>query len=127
LILEDWKIKIAVLWVIVEFGVFTVPVIEMYIPDFVENTIAQTTPEMLTFLAFMIMISPIMAFLSLILKDSINRWGNIIMGIVFIVLSPMGVIEVPTDYSAPMILIAVVEITALALIVWTAWKSKQKA
>jgi hypothetical protein len=125
--LEDWKIKIAALWILFEFCVFTVPLVEMYIPDFLENAIAQTTPEMLTFLAFFTMIPPILAFLSLVLRDSVSRWLNIILAVVFIALSPIGVIEVPTEYYAPMILIEIIEVVAAALIVWTAWKSKQKA
>ncbi len=124
--MEDWKIKIAALWIVFEFGMFTVPVVEMYIPDFMENAIAQTTPEMLVVLAFMTMIPPILAFLSLILKDTINRWVNVILGIVFAALTPIGVIDVPPEYYAPMILVAIVEVVAAALIVWYAWKSKQK-
>ena len=124
--MDDWKIKIAALWIVFEFCMFTVPVVEMYIPDFMENAIAQTTPEMLVVLVVGTMIPPILAFLSLILKDSINRWLNIILAIVFVALSPIGVIDVPTEYYAPMILIAIVEIVAAALIVWYAWKSKQK-
>jgi hypothetical protein len=73
------------------------------------------------------MIPLILAFLTLILKDSISRWMNIILAIVFVALSPIGVIDVPTEYYAPMIVIAVVEVVAAALIVWYAWKSKQKA
>jgi hypothetical protein len=125
--LEDWKIKIAVLWLVLEFGMFTVPVVEMYIPNFVENAVEQTTPEMLVFMAFMVMIPPLMAFLSLTLKDSTNRWANIILAIVFAALMPIGVIDVPIGYIAPMILIAIVEIIALALIIRYAWRSKQKA
>jgi hypothetical protein len=125
--LDDWKIKIAALWIVFEFGMFTVPVVEMYIPDFMENAIAQTTPEMLVVLAFMTMIPPILAFLSLILKDTINRWVNVILGVLFAALTPIGVIDVPTEYYAPMILIAIVEVVAAALIVWYAWKSRQKA
>ena len=125
--MDDWKIKIAALWILFEFCMFTVPIIEMYIPDFVENAVAQTTPEMLVVLAFATMIPPILAFLSLILKDPINRWLNIIVAIVFVALSPIGIIDVPTEYYAPMILIAIVEVIAAALIVWYAWKSKQKA
>jgi uncharacterized membrane protein required for colicin V production len=125
--LDDWRIKIAALWVVFEFGMFTVPVVEMYIPNFMENAIAQTTPGILFVLASMTMIPPILAFLSLILKDSINRWVNVILGVVFAALTPIGVLDVPTEYYAPMILIAIVEVVAAALIVWYAWKSKQKA
>ena len=125
--MEDWKIKIAALWMVFEFGMFTVPVVEMYIPHFLENAIAQTTPEMLVVLAVATMIPPILAFLTLILKDSISRWMSIISAIVFVALSPIGVIDVPTEYYAPMILIAIVEVVVAALIVWYAWKPKQKA
>jgi hypothetical protein len=70
-----------------------------------------------------------MAFLSLTLKDSINRWLNIIVGIVFIVLMPIGTGFglIPTAYLPSIIVIAIVEVVALVLIVWYAWKSKQKA
>lgn len=125
--MDDWKIRIAALWILFEFAVFMVPIVEMHIPDFMENAIAQTTPEMLVVLVVGVMIPPILAFLSLILKDSIDRWVNIIVAIVFVALSPIGIIEVPTEYYAPMILIAIVEVIAAALIVWYAWKSKQKA
>lgn len=124
--MDDWKIKIAALWIVFEFCMFTVPVVEMYIPDFMENAIAQTTPEMLVVLVVGTMIPPILAFLSLILKDSINRWLNIILAIVFAALSPIGIVDVPTKYYAPMILLGIVEVVAAALIVWYAWKSKQK-
>jgi hypothetical protein len=116
--MEDWKIRIAALWMVVEFGMFAVPLVEQHIPGYMDEIIAETTPE--------VMILPLMAFLTLTLKDSINRWLNIILGIVFIVLSPIGVIDVPTDYLPSMIIIAIVEIAALVLIVWYAWKSKQK-
>jgi hypothetical protein len=125
--LEDWKIKIAALWMVVEFGMFAVPLVEQHIPGYMDEIIAETTPEVMMLLAFIVMILPLMAFLTLTLKDSINRWLNIILGIVFIVLSPIGVIGIPTAYLPSMIIIAIVEIAALVLIVWYAWKSKQKA
>jgi hypothetical protein len=124
--LEDWKIKIAILWVITEFGMFAVPMVEQHIPGYMDEIVAETTPEMMILLAFIMMILPLMAFLTLTLKGSINRWLNIILGIVFIVLSPTGVMGVPTAYLPSMIIITIVEIVALVLIVWYAWKSKQK-
>jgi hypothetical protein len=124
--MEDWKIRIAALWMVVEFGMFAVPLVEQHIPGYMDEIIAETTPEVMMLLAVIVMILPLMAFLTLTLKDSINRWLNIILGIVFIVLSPIGVIDVPTAYLPPMTIIAIVEIAALVLIVWYAWKSKQK-
>jgi len=71
----------------------------------------------------------IMAFLSMTLKDSINRWANIIVGIVFTVFQVVALIEIltlPTVYAYA-ILMELSKVVAPALIVWYAWKSKQKA
>ena len=76
--MENWKIKIAVLWLVFEFAMIAVSTLEQYMPGYREEIIPQTTPEMMLILAITMMIPPIMAFLSLTLKDSINRWANII-------------------------------------------------
>ena len=119
--------KIAALWIVLEFGMFAVPLVEQHIPGYMDEITAQTTPEVMIVLAIIVMIPPLMAFLSLTLNDSINRWLNIILGIVFIVLSPIAAIDFPTAYLPSIIIITIVEIVALVLIVWYAWKSKQKA
>jgi len=124
--LEDWKIKIAVLWLVYEVAGIWIALIEHYIPGFVEEAVAQTTPEMVLLLVIVEMILPVMALLTLTLKDSINRWLNIIVGIVFIVLLPIGIVDFPADYLPSIIVISIVQFVAAALIVWHAWKSKQK-
>jgi len=121
--LEDWKIKIAVLWMVFEFCMLTLGVVGPAIPGY-----AVETPEMILLTVVTLLIPPILAFLSLTLKDSINRWVNIIGGIVFAVLSLTSLAMFPIDgYFASMVLILIVEVVAEALIVWYAWKSKQKA
>jgi hypothetical protein len=127
--LEDWKIKIAVLWLVFAVASIWIPLIEHYIPGFVEEAVAQVTPESVLMLVIIAMIIPVMALLSLTLKDSINRWLNIIVGIVFAVLMPIGVVGggFPIAYVPSLALISIVEFMAAILIVWTAWKSKQQA
>ena len=125
--MEDWKIKIAVLWSVFEFCMVTIAIVEHYIPGFVEEAVAQTTPELIMVLVITFLIPPLMAFLSLTLKDKANRWLNIIVGIVFIVLILIMTPGFPTAYLPSIIIISIVQIVALALIVWYAWKSKQKA
>jgi hypothetical protein len=127
--LEDWKIKIAVLWLVFAVASIWIPLIEHYIPGFVEEAVAQVTPESVLMLVIIAMIIPVMALLSLTLKDSINRWLNIIVGIVFAVLMPIGVVGggFPIAYVPSLALISIVEFVAAILIVWTAWKSKQQA
>jgi len=93
-----------------------------------EGTIAgmQMSPEYLLLGAVFCLVPLVMAFLSLTLEDSTNRWANIIVGIVWL---GLGLAELP-DYvakpSAYAILMWVASGVALALIVWYAWKSKQK-
>jgi hypothetical protein len=127
--LEDWKIKIAVLWLVFAVASIWIPLIEHYIPGFVEEAVAQVTPESVLMLVIIAMIIPVMALLSLTLKDSINRLLNIIVGIVFAVLMPIGVVGggFPIAYVPSLALISIVEFVAAILIVWTAWKSKQQA
>jgi hypothetical protein len=126
--MEDWMIKIAVLWSLLEFCIIAVSTVLMQIA-IAEEIVGGTTPEEILAIVISFLIPPIMAFLSLTLKDSINRWLNIIVGIVFIVLMPIGTgFElIPTAYLPSIIIVAVVEVVALGLIVWYAWKSKQKA
>jgi len=118
-----------VLWLVFAVASIWIPIIEHYIPGFVEEAVAQVTPESVLMLVIIAMIIPVMALLSLTLKDSINRWLNIIVGIVFAVLMPIGVVGggFPTAYVPSLALISIVEFVAAVLIVWTAWKSKQKA
>jgi hypothetical protein len=118
--------KIAVLWSLLEFCVIAVTIWHLHLYH-IEEMIPDTTPELMMVLVITFLIPPLMAFLSLTLKDSTNRWLNIIVGIVFIVLLPIGTPIEPVAYLPSLIMIVVVEIVALALIVWTAWKTKQKA
>jgi hypothetical protein len=133
--LEDWKIKIAVLWFVFESGALVSPILELYLPGFVEGIIAgktggsEITPALLLVLAIGSLIPPVMAFLSLTLKDSMNRWANIILGVVFAgfaLLYPIEFLTNQSAYFASLILTGIVQFVVAALIVWYAWKSKQK-
>jgi len=125
--LEDWKLKIAVLWIVLGFGVFTLSTVEHYMPGFVAEHYAQITPEEIAVIGALMLVGPVMAFLSLTLKDKANRWLNIIVAVVFAFLALL----IPTGYTATYyaftILVTAVEFVAAALIIWLAWKSRKKA
>ena len=134
--MEDWKTKIAALWVVYEFGGVWLPMLELYLPGFIEEITSgemggnPITPELLLMLAILMLIAPIMTFLSLTLKNTINRWANIILGAIFAgfaLVFPIQYLTEQSAYSAFVILIGIVQLVAAALIVWYAWKSKQKA
>jgi len=85
--------------------------------------------ELLLFFAVMILVPLLMAFLSLSLKDSTNRWANVTVGIVYIGFQLFALIEtlaVPSVYAYA-VLMEITKVIVPALIVWYSWKSKQKA
>jgi hypothetical protein len=88
------------------------------------------TPEIMLMVSIEFLVPFFMAFLSLTLKDSINRWVNIIVGIFFTALGLISAITYlasASAYSAYAILMWLSITVVTALIVWYAWKSKQKA
>jgi len=72
------------------------------------------------------MVPPIvMIFLSLTLKAKVNRWANIIVGIVY---TGVALTTILTATSAGYLVYGSVEVVLTALIVWYAWKwPKQEA
>jgi hypothetical protein len=85
----------------------------------------QIGPELILVFAISAWVPLVMAFLSLTLKDSINRWTNIIAGAVFAALWCVDVVEAVEKLSVWATLMTLSGVVALALIVWYAWKSKQ--
>jgi len=132
--MEDVKIKIAVLWLIYNVAGLAVVALMFMEPGVVtelaeEGTIAGTRlgPELLLAGAVTLMIPLVMAFLSLTLKDKMNRWTNIVVGIVHI---GLGVADLADPRMAELpaygILIMVSQFVVAALIVWYAWKWPKK-
>jgi hypothetical protein len=126
--LEDWRIKISVLWLFASIAFLAHQILVLMEPGIIAQLIAgeaegqKIGPGLILFFAILMLVPMVMAFLSLTLKDSMNRWTNIIMGTVFAVLLFIGVIDaVQSAYwgGALMTLSAVI---ASALIVWYAWK-----
>ena len=69
-----------------------------------------------------------MATLSLTLKDSINRWLNIIVGVFFTIASlvfPIDYLMKQDAYYTGLILVGIAGFIFAVLIAWTAWKWKK--
>ena len=84
-------------------------------------------PELILFFAILMLVPMLMAFLSLTLKDSMDRWVNIIVGAIFAVLWLVGVVDAAQSAYWGGALMTLSAVVASALIVWYAWKSKQIA
>ena len=132
--LEDGKInvklKLSVLWLFGEVTLLTFLVLELLEQGVLQGIIAgdmkglQLGPETLLFYAVSLLIPLVMAFLSLTLNDSVNRWANIILGIVFAGLYLSDLIAHLIDPYAHAILMGTAAVVAQILIVWYAWKWK---
>ena len=134
--MEDWKIRIAALWFFYTMAMLAVMTLMFYGPGIIDEIRSGTlvgealTGEHLLMSAVVLLVPLVMAVLSLTLKDSINRWANIIVGIVFTILSIVSLILAFTlDLSiyAFGLLLDISMVVAPMLIVWYAWKSKQEA
>jgi len=136
--LEDWRIKISALWFFYVVTWLLVLMFSLIAPGTIDEIRAgkgvmgePITGGYLLASAIILLFPLVMAVLSLTLKDSVNRWANIIAGIVFTALSILSSFEALAlkDLSvfAYMHLIDISMVVAPALIVWFAWKSKQKA
>jgi hypothetical protein len=86
----------------------------------------QLTPELILGTTVMMLVPLVMAFLSLTLKDSINRWANVALGIVYTGICLFDWLGSPTVPVYGVVLY-IAKIGASALIVWYAWKSKKQA
>ncbi|GAH32944.1 unnamed protein product [marine sediment metagenome] len=136
-ILEDPKIniklKLSGLWVanmfifiyVDYFGLYIPGVMEKIIEGEVAHTGIQVTQVFLLAGITLMMIPSLMIFLSLILPAKANRWTNIIVGILQIVVLVSALIGESWAYY---IFATIVEVVLLLLIVWYAWKwPKQEA
>lgn len=130
----DLKIKLAVLWIFLAVGMSAMVLLALMTPGAIEQIIAgeiegmKITEGLMLFLAIFWLIPLTMAFLSLILKDSINRWANIIAGIAW---AAFGILDVGDTLMRGLwtsFVLSAVKLVVAVLIIWLAWMwPKQKA
>ena len=133
--MEDWRIKLSVLWLVVE-GAFLAYLILMFMePGVIDQLISgkvgttEIGQGVLLLFAIIALAPLIMALLSLFLKYSVSCWANTIVGILLAIFEFIVLIGDLTQSQlyAYAILLGLSKLVLLAMIVWYAWKSKQKA
>ena len=123
------KIKLSILWATLMFIYIYVDIFRFFQPGTLEDILAgrvwlfEITQTWAMSANKLMTIPSLMVFLSLTLKAKVNRWTNIIMGILHIAIAIGNVIGETWAYY---IFASIVEFELLPLIVWYAWKcSKQ--
>ena len=128
-ILEDVKvnvkIKLTLLWATLMFIYLYVDFFGLFQPGALETILAgkvwvfEITQTWAMSAMLLMTVPSLMVLLSLVLKAKANRWLNIIMGILYIIVAIGSVIGEAWAYY---IFGTIVEIVLLLVIIWTAWK-----
>ena len=120
----DPKVLLSTLWVVVMFNILIADILSLNIPGSAEG-LAKTSastgasiPQLMLVGAIMNELAIAMIILSRVLKYGVNRWVNIIIGIVTIAYIWIGGAASYPHY----IFLATVETISLLLIIWNAWK-----
>ena len=124
--MEDIRLKLSALWIVRMLTGLQGDVMRMMDPNVLDEILSGTsevpiTDEILASMGILMLIPIAMVFLSLELKYTPNRWANIIIAILFIVIDGLGFIVVRPLYENVM---AVGYVAFCALIVWFAWNWK---
>lgn len=126
--LEDIKIhvklKISALWVSVMFCYIYADYFGLYVPGMLKRMLEGRMPPfgpatqgVLVGTSVMMAIPSVMIFLSLVLKPQLNRWVNIILGMLYTVI----ILLTMWDWAF-YIFYGIIEVVLTSLIVWYAWK-----
>jgi len=131
--MENLKTRISVLWIWMAVAVSAHSLLFLFEPGAIEKV---TSGEMkwgawmLLFNALFWLIPLVMAFLSVTLKDTANRWANMILGGIFTILNIGHLIEAISHFGLAVhqILIVGSTVVATALIFWYAlrWPGQQE-
>jgi len=124
------KIRLAVLWLFVAVTMSANTILYFAVPGVIDEIRAgevvgmQAGPGLLLVMAIMYFWVPlVMAVLSLTLKDKVNRWASIILGIFYAGFILFELIMNVTTVAYPyVILMDISAIVVAALIAWYAWK-----
>lgn len=132
--MDDWKLRVSVLWLFYTVAFLAVMMLGMMEPGVLNQFLdtgeiggLKIGQELLLLFAVLMLVPLMMAFLSLTLKDSSNRWANIIVGMVytgFQLFALAGTLTSSPVYAYAA-LIETAKVVVPALVVWYSWKSKQ--
>jgi len=129
-----YETKIAVLWVVMAVCISAHSIMVAADPTAMERMAEEAAamgPGMWLFLALFWLVPLWMAFVTMAVKGSCNRWANFVLGIIFTILNIFHFFEcgVPLTQTGPLteptaqhILLVGSTVVATALIAWYAWK-----
>ncbi len=119
------KMQLSALWAALMFIYIYADILQQFVPGRIEKAMEgfmgpfPVTQSALLLAAILMMIPAVMVFLSLTLKHKVNRWANIILGVLYTFVNFSNLIG---ETWAFYIFFVIVEIVLTFLIVGYAWK-----
>lgn len=118
------KIRISALWASLMFCFIYMDFFSLYQPGTLQDMLAgkmgplgPTTQGILLGTTAMVAIPSVMIFLSLVLRPGLNRWLNIILGVLYTLISLSTIPGAWAFYIS----LCLIEATLAVLVVWSAW------
>lgn len=122
----DVKIKLAALWTATMFCYLYGDYFELYVPGKLSSMLdgkmlplGAVTQEILLGTSLMLAVQAVMVFLSLVMQPTLNRWVNIVSGLLFATIVLAVITQGGWKFYR---LLGAVEIALLLGIVWQAWR-----
>jgi hypothetical protein len=120
----DVKLKLAALWTSAMFLYIYADYFGLYVPGALQKMLegkmgpfGPTTEGVLLITSSMMAIPSVMIFLSVGLKAAVNRWLNIVVGVLYTLI----ILRTMWDWKF-YIMYGVIEVALTSLVVWYAWK-----
>jgi Sec-independent protein secretion pathway component TatC len=118
----DMKVKLSTLWIVVMFNMAFADIVGFMNPGALEEIMTgevgfEITQGLLLVFSILLEIPIVMIFLSRVLKYGLNRWANIIAGVITILFVIGG-----GNTSLSYLFFATIEVACMLLIIWYAWR-----
>ena len=122
----DVKYRLSALWAALMFTYVYADILGFYTPGTIEQLITgnlegvQVTESFLTIMAVWMALPSLMIFLALVMRPNLNRWANIVVGVVSLL--ALGVTFFVGEVTLRYIVQALLEGILIVTIVWPAWR-----
>lgn len=128
--LEDFpiniKFKLSALWAGLTLCYLYCDYFELYVPEKIQGMISGAnllnSPTKLFVAGLVLTIPALMVFLSILLKPTLSKWLNIVVGLVFTAMMVLIAFTYSEVWYTFYLFYAILESLITAFIVWLAWK-----
>ena len=119
-----WQTRISMLWIILTVNYSAFHFLGLREPGAIKGLLeTQVNEGTRSTIAILFIVPFIMAWLSMTLKDSANRWTNLVLGVLFAVMFVTQLIRFTAAGRSTTILIdTFFALVVVVLVVWYAWK-----